>query len=111
MIRTSKQNRSLHLFFTLLAYEMKEQGLDMRTVLKPSIEITPTMELCKEYLWRPIQIAKYGKASTTEITTKELQAIYQDLDRFFLSKHQINLPFPSEDNLKLMEQLIKDYNI
>ena len=111
MIRTSKQNRALHKWFTLLAKEMKDRGLDMRKVLKPSIEITPTMELVKNTIWRPIQIAKYGKESTTQITTKELQGVYDDIDRFFLSQHQIDLPFPSEDNLHLLENLIKQYNL
>lgn len=57
--RTPKQNRALHKWYTLLAHEMTSQGLDMRKVLKPSIEITPTPELVKNYLWRPIQMAKY----------------------------------------------------
>lgn len=111
MKRTIRQNKALHLWLTLLAKRMKEQGLDMKKVLKPSVEITPTMELCKEYLWRPIQIAKYNKESTTELTTTELQGVIQDLDRFFLSKHGIDLPFPSEDNIQLMKNLINEYDI
>jgi hypothetical protein len=111
MIRTTKQNRALHLYFTLLAKKMAEQGLDMKKALKPSVEITPTMELCKEYLFRPIMRAKYDKESTTELTTKELQGVIQDLDRFFLSKHKIDVPFPSAENLHLLEQLIKEYGI
>lgn len=111
MILSSKQNRALHKWYALLTYKMKNQGLDMRQVLKPEIEITPTLELVKNYIWRPIQIAKYNKESVTEIDSKELNGVYEDLDRFFLTKHNINLPFPSEDNLKLLEQLIKDYNL
>lgn len=111
MILSKKQNRALHKWYSLLAYEMAQQGLDMRKVLKPAVEITPTLELVKNYLWRPIQIAKYNKVSVTEIDGKELNGVYDDLDRFFLQKHKIDLPFPSEDNLKLLEQLIKDYNL
>jgi hypothetical protein len=90
---------------------MTEQGLDLRKVLKPSVEITPTMELVKEYLFRPIMQAKYKKDSTADLTTIELQGVIQDLDRFFLSQHKINLPFPSEDSLHLLDQLIKEHNI
>lgn len=111
MIRTNKQNSALHLWFTLLAKQMTDQGLDMRKVLKPSVEITPTLELVKNTLWRPIQVLKTGKESTTEITTKELQEIYNDIDRFFLSKHKIELPFPSAENLELMKLLIKEQNL
>ena len=111
MIRTTKQNRALHKYFTLLAKKMTEQGLDMKKALKPSVEITPTMELVKDYLFRPIMKAKYDKESTTELTTIELQGVIQDLDRFFLSKHKIDIPFPSAENLHLLEQLIKEHNI
>jgi hypothetical protein len=111
MKRTNLQNKSLHLWLTLLAKKMIEQGLDLRKVLKPSVEITPTMELVKDYLFRPIMQTKYDKDSTADLTTIELQGVIQDLDRFFLSKHKINLPFPDESNLKLLDQLIKEHNI
>jgi len=111
MTRTNKQNSALHLWFTLLAKQMADQGLDMRKVLKPSVEITPTLELVKNTIWRPIQILKTGKESTTEITAKELQEIYDDVDKFFLSKHKIDLPFPNIKNLELMKLLIKEQGL
>ena len=111
MQRTKLQNRALHLWFTLLAEDLKSKGLDMKAVLRPEIEITPTMELIKNQIWRPVQIAKYDKYSTAEITTEELQGIYKDLDRFFLSRHKIDLPFPSEDNLQLLKNLTEEYGL
>jgi hypothetical protein len=90
---------------------MKEQGLSMQQVLKPTYEITPTMTLIKDCIWRPVQKSMTGKQSTTEITTKELQDIYLVIDKNFLEKWQIDLPFPSAENLHLLEQLIKEHNI
>lgn len=37
--RTLTQNRAIHLWFTMLADALNDAGLDMRTVLKPEIEI------------------------------------------------------------------------
>lgn len=111
MKRTDKQRKALHKWFALLAYEMKERGLDMRKILKPSIEITPTPYLVKEYLWKSTQKIMTGKHSTIEITTKELQEIYNVLDTHLLKENKIDLPFPSEDNLHQIENLIKEYNL
>jgi len=111
MIRTAKQNRALHKWYSLVAHNMKEQGLSMQQVLKPTYEITPTMTLIKDCIWRPVQKSMTGKQSTTEITTKELQDIYLVIDKNFLEKWQIDLPFPSAENLHLLEQLIKEHNI
>jgi len=111
MIRTTKQNRALHLWYTLLAKRMVQQGLDMRKVLEPSIEITPTKDLVKNYIWRPVQIAKFEKVSTTQINHEELQEIYNDVDKHFLQEHKIFIPFPSIENIGIMENLIKEHNI
>ena len=69
--RTDQQNRALHLYFTQLAKILNEAGLDMRKVLKPSINIPWTAKSIKENLWRPIMKIQLGKDSTTELTTKE----------------------------------------
>lgn len=111
MIRTTRQNRALHKWYSLVAHNMKEQGLSMQKVLKPTYEITPTMTLIKDCIWRPVQLTMTGKESTTEITTKELQDIYQVIDTNFLGKWQIDLPFPSAENLHLLNQLINEYNL
>lgn len=108
---TKKQFDSLHLWFSLLAKEMAARGLDMRKVLEPSIEITPTKDLVKKYVWKPIQLEKYEKESTKEIDHEELQGVYEDLSRHFLTQWGINLPFPSEDNLELIRNLEKEFNL
>ena len=48
--RTIKQNKSLHLWFRLLADTLNEAGLDMRTVLKPSISIEWNDKTIKKYI-------------------------------------------------------------
>ena len=75
----------------------------MRTVLKPTVEIPWDTDTVKNHLWRPIQKAMLEKDSTTELTTAEVNKIYEVLDRHLLTKFQINMPFPSADMLHLEE--------
>lgn len=101
--RTSKQNSSLHVYCDKLAKVLREAGLDQRKVLKPSIEIPFTMESVKEQLWRPIQEAMFKKKSTTELTTKEINEVYEVLDKHLAEKFFVHVDFPSDQ-----EQMIKD---
>ncbi len=98
MSRTQKQNRALHLYFTQLAEMLNDAGLDMRTVLKPEIEIPWTPGTIKNQLWRPVQKAYLGKESTTELESPEITKIYEVINRH-LAKFGISLPFPSLEEL------------
>ena len=87
--RTLQQNKALHLLFEMLAEELNEKGLDMRKTLKPS------KDMVKEYIWRPIQKAQLGKKSTTERTTKDIDKVFETINRFLGEKHKVHVPFPS----------------
>lgn len=97
--RTALQNRSLHLMFRLLADELNNAGLDMRTVLKPEIHIDWNPQTVKEYLWRPVQLAQLGKESTTELTTKEIDQIFDTINRHLGEKFGLHADFPSIESL------------
>lgn len=101
--RTSQQNRALHVYFQLVADALNDAGLDMRAVLKPEVEIPWTRTSIKEYLWKPIQRIQLGKASTTELTTKEIDQVFDTMNRH-LAKHGVHEPFPSVEEI-LMRQL------
>jgi len=94
--RTSKQNQALHLFFRLLAERLNENGKDLATILaKSPIDIPATEENVKEVLWRPIQEAMFDKRSTTTLSTKDIDRIYDVINKF-LGEMQIECPtFPS----------------
>lgn len=94
MKRTSKQNDCLHLYFELLADELNLSGLDMRTVLKPEIDIPWSKETVKEYLWRPVMKIQCIKKSTTEMDTKEVKEVYETLNRHLGEKLHIHVPWP-----------------
>ncbi len=50
--------------------------------------------LVKELLWKQTQKIVLGKESTTQMTTKEVNEIYEVINRF-LAKHGVHIAFPS----------------
>lgn len=97
--RSNLQSRSLHLFCDLLAKELNMAGLDMKTVLKPDVEIPWSKTTVKEYIWRPIQKALTTKISTTEIDTVEPSEIWEVINRHLGQKFGIEVPlWPSQEN-------------
>lgn len=93
--RTELQNKALHLYFKLIAEALNTAGLDMRKVLKPEVDIPWSTETVKEYLWRPIQKLQLGKVSTTKLTTKDINLVYDTLNRHLGEKFGIQEDFPS----------------
>lgn len=97
MKRTETQNNSLHLYFRLLAEELNDSGQEMKIAL-PKIRQTDvpwTEETIKECLWRPIQDAQLRKKSTTQLTTSEVNKIYETLNRHLGERLGVHVPFPS----------------
>ena len=89
--RTMKQNNGIHAYCGEVAKQMEARGLDMKTVLKEGVPISPTKELIKEYMWKPIQKALTGKESTTAITKKQVNEVYEYLSKLLAEKYDINV--------------------
>ena len=96
--RTRLQNKALYKYFELLAEALNDAGLDMKTVLKPEIDIPWTKDSVKIHLWKPIQKIMMDKDSTTEMNTKDPSNIYQVLDRHLDEKFNISVDWPSHEN-------------
>jgi len=93
--RTLKQNKSLHKYFAMLADALNSAGLDMRVVLKPGVEIPWTEDSVKNHLWRPIQrIVTDDIESTADLSTTDVDAIFQVVSRHIAEKHGVSVPFP-----------------
>ena len=93
--RSNKQNRALHLYFTLLAEELNLAGYDMKKVIKQDVDISWSPISVKEYLWRPIQKTFLEKKSTTKLTTNEIDQIYEIVNRVISERTGVHVPFPS----------------
>lgn len=105
--RTAQQNRALHVLFALLASTLNENGLDMRKTLKPEIEIPWSGNSVKEYLWRPIQVAQLNKNSTTELTTIEIDQVFDTINKHMGEKFGLHVPFPSIEDIILQQEAMK----
>ncbi|HEB13358.1 MAG TPA: hypothetical protein ENI13_00075 [candidate division CPR3 bacterium] len=93
--RTIQQNKALHVLYELYAEALNEAGLDMREVLDESVDIPWSKDTVKNYLWRPIQKTQLEKSSTTELTTKDIDKVFETLNRYLGEKHGLHVPFPS----------------
>lgn len=105
--RTLQQSKALHLYFSHLAEILNDNNLDMRKVLKPSINIPWTAKSIKEHLWRPIMKIQLGKDSTTELTTKEIDEVYDVINKHLGEQFGITVEFPSIESL-INESRIRD---
>lgn len=98
--RTIRQNSSLHLYFKLLSEALNEAGLDMKAVIKPEVEISWTPTSVKEYLWKPLQEKLFGKRSTTRLKKKDIDIVYDNLNRILGERTEIFIPFPSIESMQ-----------
>ena len=98
--RTEKQNNSLHRYFELIGAAMNESGWEMKRFfsVKPEIEIPWNKERVKENLWKTIQIIMTGKKSTKQLTTKEVNDIYEVFDRHISSVTGVHVEFPKDED-------------
>ena len=101
--RTAQQNKALHKYFELVAGALNEAGLDIRAVLKPEIEIPWSKDTVKDLLWRPIQTIQLGKRSTTELSTQDIDKVFETMNRH-LAKLGIYEAWPSIEELILQEE-------
>ena len=104
--RTLSQNAAIHLYMTILAQEFNDAGLDMKKVLKPSVDISWNVKNIKEYIWKPIQQALKLKISTTQLTTTEVNEVYECINKHIGEKFRIHIPFPSYEQT---DNYIKSY--
>jgi len=91
--RTGKQNAALHVFLRLLSQELNAKGYSVQTFFKEGVEVPFSPEVVKENIWRPIQVAVSGQESSTDLTTTQIQEVYENVNRA-LSNKGIHIPFP-----------------
>ena len=95
--RTLAQNRSIHLYCKQVAQALNNNGHTVTAVLKPEIQFS--MITVKEQLYKPILSALRGKESTTQITSKEMNDVYDVMNKALGERFGISIPFPSQEEL------------
>ena len=98
--RTSAQNRGLHLYFSFVANELNELGIQYQYtgISGKTFELRYTSDLVKEFIWRPIQVAMFKKKSTRNLTTQEMNEIIDVITNFFADRGVV-IEFPNIDSL------------
>jgi hypothetical protein len=101
--RSNQQNKALHKYCEMVAHELENGGHTMQDVVKKidMCEIYPTTRTVKEIIFKPIQEAVLGKKSTTELTTNEINKVYEVMSMFLAKEFEISLPFPSIEQTEL----------
>jgi len=97
--RTLKQNAALHKYFRLVSDALNDAGYEMQEFLSSNkVDVPWSAELIKDVIWRPIQKAALQKTSTAELERKEIDVVYDIVNRF-LAKKGIHVVFPSYENM------------
>ena len=97
--RTDRQNRALHLWFKQLAEALNEAGFDMRATIREDLDIPWNEKTVKEYLWRPVQKQYLLERSTTKLKTKDIDKIFDIINKAIGERTGVHVPFPSIDSL------------
>jgi len=92
--RTIRQNNAMHLYFEMVADTCQENGIDARMFFKPEVDIPMDAAMVKR-AWKITQDGMLKKQSTTELTTTEVNKVYETFDRFLSQKLKIHVEFPS----------------
>jgi len=103
-LRTTKQNAALHKMFEDMATILNDKGLYIGQVIK--VEAPWNKDRIKELIWREVQKKMTGKQSTTELTTKEIDQIFETI-HLALATKGIDIVFPSIQSI-LLEQRVSE---
>lgn len=95
--RTEPQNNSLHLWFRLLAEQLNDAGYEQKLTIG-TID-TPWNEGTVKSLYAKIAKFQFNKIHTSSLTTRELTAVSETLNRAFAA-NGVYVPFPTRDEFE-----------
>lgn len=105
---THQARKALHLYFNHLAEELNNAGLNIRTTMKGKWDIPWSGATIKEIMWKPIQRKVFKKESTNDLTSKEIDTIFNVISQALGTRFGIILEFPSLETL--LEKMEKEKN-
>ena len=94
--RSHRQNKDLHKLCTDISDYCVETGITTEVLVR-NFEVYPSMETIKD-MFRQVGKEKFGKNSTANLTTVELQQCYEEVARHISEITGEYFPWPSEEN-------------
>lgn len=86
----------------MISDELNDSGMYIGKVI--NLEARWSKERVKELIWRPTQEWLYKKRSTKELTTKEIDEVFEIIHKA-LAEKGIEIEFPSLDSMLDNERL------
>ena len=94
--RTPPQNRSLHLYLRMMTKKFNDAGISQAMAFKQfktGFEL-PVTEYFLKHVFQTIAEGMVGKKHTSELTTVEMQEVYEVYNLGMGEKFGISLPWP-----------------
>jgi hypothetical protein len=75
---------------------MNDAGHSVQTAFTAPVDITE--ENVKEHMFKVVMTALYPDVqSTTELDTKQVSEVYENLNRIIAERYGVSVPFPSNE--------------
>ena len=98
--RTAQQRKALEVYCHGLAEILNASGYDFNDGKVIRLPVAFTQENVKEYMFKKVMTAMYpDKTSTTELSTTEIQQVYENLNTFTAEKFGVSVTWPSQEEL------------
>ena len=95
---TTKQRGALHVYCQHLADALNDAGHKVyMEFLGKEIEVEWTMASVKERIWKPVMESLTTETSTEKQKRPAVSQVYDVLNRHFIEKHDVYVPFPEQD--------------
>ena len=94
--RSSQQNKAIHKYCELIAYELNKEKLVIQDVIK--INTDWNMIKVKELIFKPVVKSLYSKDSTTQLNINELDKVIDTITYYLGQKGIVCPDFPSIEN-------------
>jgi len=97
MKRTNQQNKAYWQLLREYSEQFNEAGYDFKRVVQLPVRFTP--ENIHEYMFKPVMTMLYPDIkSTTELSTTQMQKVYETFNAAVAEKLKVSLPWPSYFN-------------
>ncbi len=106
-IRSSLQNRAMHLWFNQIASECSNRGITMDMVVTKPQEIPITSHLLKD-LFRFIGKKMFKVESTAKLEKLQFYEVQKTFEMTLIKNIELYIPFPNENTL--MEKELDELN-